>query len=676
MQPLRANRTAGRRLLVAASLLLLGACASEPRYTPSALDEAEAAGRLEAVYAELRAPKSGLARLGGDDEAELAAVVERLVRRDLAALRARLDAARLPAPTEGLVPLSTFAEVSELVDAPARWSPVGRARAVTMLTEEEARTRAAIAERRRQAIVLPRREHLARLALYDQIGALGGAGSAEAIAAGQQRAESRSALVQTARSALIADRIADADAALAMLREIDAAHLELPRLDALLRLLQINAAMREAYDSAAQLAAWESLEVLASEMPLAELRPEGNFALSELRASQLVRAGGALAADRFGECHEALLQARMLGKVLDEMLPPPEENRFVDRLQRAADAAAARGESALEYGYRMVMHEMQPDYPMLRLTLQEAAERVREAALAPIDIVTTGDSEAAQVVAAGLAERLAARLANHLPHDLRLIAIRPLLPPMADPATAAREERAAAEAAGPSAAPPVAAPSTGEAQWELLLDVADAGIDIESVESLQRQRVQTDTVRVANPEHAAWAALPSGERAAAPEPPATVDTPIVEEVAIGVTRHRQRARLEMRYHLLETTPSGELFADAITLDRVVEGESHGAIEIGAYVLPARAAGLPAAAEMIDALVDEATVAVGKRLETIFGNNVARQTALAERAAVEATPLLEIEHHAAALAVAEAKGTSTAALRSALRERVLARRIAS
>ena len=105
MQPLRANRTAGRRLLVAASLLLLGACASEPRYTPSALDEAEAAGRLEAVYAELRAPKSGLARLGGDDEAELAAVVERLVRRDLAALRARLDAARLPARTEGLVPL-------------------------------------------------------------------------------------------------------------------------------------------------------------------------------------------------------------------------------------------------------------------------------------------------------------------------------------------------------------------------------------------------------------------------------------------------------------------------------------------------------------------------------------------------------------------------------------------
>ncbi|HEY5761659.1 MAG TPA: hypothetical protein VIS73_00480, partial [Rhodocyclaceae bacterium] len=136
--------------------------------------------------------------------------------------------------------------------------------------------------------------------------------------------------------------IPDAEAALTMLREIDATQPELPRLESLLRLLQINAAMREAYDSAAQAAAWESLETLAVEGPLADLRPEGDFALSELRSSQLVRAGGALAADRLGECREALLQARVLARVLGDVAAPPEENRFVDRLQRAADAAAAR----------------------------------------------------------------------------------------------------------------------------------------------------------------------------------------------------------------------------------------------------------------------------------------------------------------------------------------------
>ncbi|HEY5761989.1 MAG TPA: hypothetical protein VIS73_02150, partial [Rhodocyclaceae bacterium] len=457
--------------------------------------------------------------------------------------------------------------------------------------------------------------------------------------------------------------IPDAEAALTMLREIDATQPELPRLESLLRLLQINAAMREAYDSAAQAAAWKSLETLAAEGPLADLRPEGDFALSELRSSQLVRAGGALAADRLGECREALLQARMLARVLGDVAVPPEENRFVDRLQRAADAAAARGESALEYGYRMVMHEMQPDYPMLRLTLQEAAERAREAALAPVAIVTAGDSEAAQIVAVALADRLSARIAARMPHDLRLVSIRPLLPPMPDPATAA--------------APPAASvAATGEAQWEMLLDVADAGVEIETTEQMQRQRVQTEIVPIANPEHAAWAALPASERGTTPEPPATIGQPIVENVMIGVTRQRQRARLVMRYHLLETTPTGDLVGDSISLDRVVEGESHGAVEIGAFVLPARRADLPTPEQMVAALVDEAVVAIGERLETLFGDNVARQTALAERAAVEATPLLEIEHRAAALAVAEAKGSATAELRSALRERVLARRIAN
>jgi hypothetical protein len=658
-------------------VVLLAACASEPKYSPRALDEAEAAGRLESIYQELRAPKTGMARLtGGDAEADLLAVTERLVRRDLTALRGALDAARLPAPNRGLVPLSAFAGFAPLVEAPARWSAGGRERAVTLLTEERAKTLAAIADRRRQVIALPRSDYLARLSLAAEVAALGGEGSAEAAALAPQREASIAALIQDARSAIAADRADAADAVLATLRSIDPGNTALPRFAKLVRLLRVNAATRKAADADAQDAAWRSLEALAAEVQLAELRPEADATLSELRAAQLVRAGAALAADRLADCYAALRRARVIARTLGDAQPPPEENRFIDRLQRAADAAAARSASALEYAYRLLMHELQPDTPMLRVTLQEAAARVRESAAATLAIRAQANSEATHALARWLAEQLGARLADRLRHDLRVagIGVEPLpLPLPAEATAAAGSELSPAAATEPPAGP--AAALAEPVDWQVGLQVETALVESDSVEALRRQRVRTDTRRRANPEHAAWTALPARERALRPEPPAALETPILEEVVIGVFQHRRRARLKLDYRLLSRQAGNEamreLFADTIDLERSLEGESHGAIEVGEFTLPAREAGLPADAELIATLADEALATIVERLRVALAGQADRHLVLASAAAADKAPLAEVGHRASALVIVEDSGGEAAALREALRDALLA-----
>lgn len=682
-----------RRLGAALLCSLLAACASEPKYSPRALDEAEAGGRLEAIYQELKAPKSGMARLtAGDDEADLQAVVERLVRRDLEALRRQLDAARLSAPTAGLVPLSAFSGFAAAVEAPARWSAAGRERAVTLLTEERAKTLAAIADRRRQMLMQPRSAHMQRLALAAEVAALGGDGSAEAAALEQHRESAVTALLQDARSAIAADRADAADMALATLRQIDPGNGALPRLAHLLRLLRINAETRNAADPAAQQVAWQALEALAAELPLGELRPEADSALSELRSAQLVRASAALAADRLADCYAALGRARVIAGVLGETAPPPEENRFIDRLQRSADAAAARGASALEYGYRMVMHELQPETPMLRVTLQEAADRVREAALGTLAIRARANTEASQVLARWLVEQLGQRLGQRLPRDLRVVGARVDLPPAQLPAVevpSASETSGSSGAAGPAATDPQSAlpPAGGGARqadaqaaadWQVGLAIETATVEAASAETLRRQRVRTDTRQRSNPEHATWAALPEAERSLRPEPPATIELPVFEEVSIGVVQHRRRARLKLDYRLSGvepgSSPSGEaareLLADTIDLDRSIEGESHGAIEVGEFTLPARDAGLPADGALLAALAEEALATIVERLQVLLAGQANRHLAAAEAAAA-GQPLVEVEHRAAALLLMEDGGTDVAPLREALRQALLA-----
>jgi predicted small lipoprotein YifL len=663
--------------LVALLALVVAGCAAKgPQYSPAALDQAEADGRLEAIHAELNAPKGGLARLSAGDQAvDRANVAERLVRRDLAQLSAALDGQRLSPPLPPRVPLARFAGFAELAALPGRWGPQGGERAAALLRSEEAKTREAIAERRRRAAALPAREHLARLALLAEIAALGGEGSAEAAALEPARREAAAALEREVLAALAADRPAVAEAGLAALATVAPEAAELPRLRAIARLLTINAAMRSAFDASQQELAWQRLEALAAEWPLALLRPEADAALSELRAAQLVRASAALIAERLADAREATLRARRLAGVLGERYVPPEENAYVGRLQRAAEAAAARGDPVREYGYRLLVEDMQPGYPGLHQTLRgvvatlgaSAPRRVAiavDALSAPTGEVpaaedapatavqppaspppeSAADPALARIVATaaagdpgGLAQRVAAQLAGQLaerlPHDLRVVA-------------------------------------GGSSDYTIAATLVDALIEREAVAGWQTRQVPDLARRLTNPAHAEWAALPPGERGQRAAPPEVIAVPEVEPRSLPVTHLRKRARLAIEFRLVAA--AGPLLSDLVSVARAAE-TAHGlAVLLGAIGDdPAVEAPLPDDGEMLDALAAEAVQAIVERLAAPLSGAETAHAALADAALAAGDVEAALRHRASALAIAERKRLDAVAFRNAFTDLLLA-----
>lgn len=663
--------------------LLFGGCAEAPKYPPAVLEQAAAAGRLEAIHVELAA---AVRREQSADEALLAdlrAVTDRLVSRDLDALRAELEAARLPVgvPGAGLVPLTAFAGFAAAVDAPGRWSGAGRERAVTIVTTENARTQGAIGEARRVAIALPRAEHAERLRRYAEIAALGGPGSAEEAAWKRLAVDTASSLRQEALSAIAADRPDAAAALLATLRALpgpaatdSAAELApyLERLASVVRLLRVNAVMRLAGSQGAGdsvESAWSALDALDREVALAGLRPEGDAALGELRAAALRQAAAAQSAGRLDAAYGALLRSRWLARLLEIRATSAAEDAFVDRLQRLADTAAARGEYATELACRLVVGELQPDYPMLPVTLQEARQRVREDAVPRVALAPWRDGGQVDGLGIALAARLHAVLGERLRDDVRFAAEAPAALVAPESAAAGSESLAPGSAAAGSATGPAPGRSP---RWRLSGEVREAALTIQTDERLDRRRVQTDTQRRDNPAFREWTALAPEARGQAPAPPETLDVPVYENIAIGITTVRKQARLSVAVELIDVGSGGRVvLAETANGTREALGERSGAIELGEFVQPARADPLPADGEMIDALAAEAITQLAERVVATLAGQEQARLALAVAARAAGDRAAELAHRAAALVIAEDKGLEAAALRDALRETLLA-----
>lgn len=650
MHAVRQQRVGTRRrpwaCLVLGLAVLLGACASGPKYSPQALEIAESEGRLEAIYAELTAPKSGLDRLKPDAEADLRAVIDRLVRRDLAALSADIDRRRLPAPVQGYVPLTAFPEFEPAIDAVGRWSAVGRERARTVVTTEMARTNDAIALRRLEALSLPREQVARRLDKFDQMGLLGGPGSTEAQEAVQQREQAVNALLGETRTAIRADRADSVAARLAILATVAPDHPELARLNAILDLMRINQAMREATGDAARDAVWLRLEALTEKTDLSALRPEAEASLIELRSAQLVDAGAALAADRMANCRQALLRARQLARVLGEHRRPPEETAYVDRLQRAADAAAARSAFGLEFGYRLAVREIQADYPMLQVTLAESAQRVWEDSVPGVAVEAVALNDADRDLAVSLAAKLSAAIGGQLANDLRLV----------------RLPTKEGDAAGSASASPPALTLTAA--------VVRARVDTTENERMERMRVRTGTRLITNPEHARWMRLPEAERGD-PAPPPEIAQPVMEDVSVGVVTRHKTARLEAACRVLRTADGRTPVDENLSLTASAEGMRSGAVEIGEFVQAERRDPLPDDRAMLEGLVGEVVTHCSDQMAKEFGALEQRLAALADAAQAAADVGAAIRLRSAAIVVGERKSVDLGAQRERLRDAVLA-----
>ncbi len=647
------------RLAAAALTALLGlACAgAQPTvYTEDELATAESADNLEALYERASAD---LAEMDPESDAAertretLAEVGGRLA----AALESEVDAevekARLP---DGLVPRDAIVRARSRIGEMERWAPDQHAAFDAKLGQELSKTENEIAVERAKLGGLAEDQALTRLEILERLGELSGTGSPEQA----QYVEQRLAIVEDMRTqastALEQENLDEAQRVLSMLREAEPEDTEVST-----RLVAVDEQVfeRDFWNSLEQGdpdAAYAAFATLASSSSFETLKPGLEGSADKMSNYFGALAAGATEEGNYADAYRWFLQARgiqeSLGHEVDSL--GPEEHLFVEKMQAAYLKARDADQPGLAWAYLSVIEDLSPMTPSLRRQLRETREQVVNAATRRLTAFPfVEDEQATGDFGEAIGSKVIQYLFESIPQDVRIIEREQLSDILREREMAGAGNQEAAELAS--------------ADYLVQGNILEAKVDTVDKQGRKTLRVVTEHREERNPKFDAWLALPDGQRAKTPEPPATVVRPIKEDVRFDVTIHRKVGIFSTSYRLIDAKSAKVMFADSVRRKIEHMDESNEGIELGEFSMPFKLAELPSDTEILTQLADEVSLEIGRRIAERLKDPEDRYRSTAERFASEGNYAGASEQAAYAVVLLERKGKESEELRRVLRE---------
>ncbi len=394
-----------------------------------------------------------------------------------------------------------------------------------------------------------------------------------------------------------------------------------------------------------------ALADLMRELPdLAPLHKELQPKLGEL-ADYFAAVGGdrVMQGDFLGAFH-AFLQAHAVRRATG--VSGDEEVGFLDLLARRARAALAARRPGLALGCYYLIRDLDPTYPELRHGLREAGDAILDASLKRVATLEFGSPEGAAQIGKVVSAKVTQYLFQKAADDVRIVE-RGMLDQIL------REHEIDSIQGGDAKL------NLAGADYLIQGTVMEARVESSQFAGQKRERAVTGHRQVANPDHAAWEALPPEKRAARPEPVKSLEEPITEDVSYKVTVFRKVAAVAVSYRIVDAATTKVLFADSVRAQKEVEDESTEGVKLGEFSIPFKMARLPSDMELLDRLAESVSNQIGEALLRFVGEPEAAFAREATRLEEEEDELGACEPCASALVLAQRKGKEIEGLRRRL-----------
>lgn len=601
--------------LLSLSVILLTACAApKPLATPEEIAQAERTGTLSSLYNQAKSGLVGKDRNRSKD-APLFAQLDSIGRKlavDLDnRLRGQIDQSRL---LNGIAPLNVLTEARTAAEPMRVWEPsrhdiltrdIARESAITEKAVREAEARlAALPEpaQRKQRDVLTELEQLTGDTRY-----------------GDRRNTMLSRLRAQYDEAFATDNF---ETALRLLDELPPeGNTELTRVDLQTRLFERRFNESLADDRPDE--AYRLFLTLAESPYFNDVKERIGPTGTDMANYFVALGANAVAAGNMGDAWRWFTQARDVRMRLDGRVEAvPEEKPFVTRMQRGHDNAMKEKLWGVALGHAYVVQDFDPAFPTLARDIRAAEDEVNRAAIRSARIAAFTSAAGIADYSGTIATRITEHLFQQIPEDLRIIAS-----------------------------------DSGNAPLSYIVSgsIDEARVETDDKQTRKTTRVVTQKgVMTRNPKYDEWLKLTERDRQRVPQPPAQLPVDRQEDISYTVTQLRKTGHFSVAFRVVDATSGNVVFTDSLTIKRELADEGNEGVELGQFVLPARAATLPADIEILSQLTNEASQEIGKRLATELGSLERRYAEEGRMAGANGNTIEAAERYAAAVAVGRRK----------------------
>jgi hypothetical protein len=648
-------------LLSVFSFGLVASCAAPPppRYTVEDVQSAADTGSLAMLYDQMKAELSD-PTLTEEQQASLELRVgdagRRLAQDSEREIRASLDASELPS---GLVPLQAYDAQEARLEQIKGWNPGAYQQVAADVTKGRKTTQDVIAAKKAEVAELGEDRVTEKLAAYEELGMLYGPGTDEQREYAAQRDEVVDALRVEATRALANEDYSDAQRMLAIVAAVDPTDAsvegDLVEIDAKLFEQRFYEALeRDKPDDA-----YQALITLAQAPNFDKVRPRLEDS-GDVMAEYFVALGaGATESGDVIDAYRWFGQARDIRSQLGLANPTQvqEEQPFIAEMHRRFEIADSQKLHGLAWGYLNVINALEPGAPVLRRELRETREKVLQKAVKRLSAATFEDTnrsggEFGDTVTAKIVQYLF----ENLPDDVRIIE---------------REKLAAIETERGFSKDRV---DLMAVDFLIQGNILEAKVDVSKHPQKKRFRVVTERETVPNPDWVQWNGMTEKERKKAGLTQPTSATMVVErkeDISIDVTFHRKVGVFSVSYRVIDADTAKVLFADTQRVKREVEDSSSDGVELGDFKQEFKVANLPSDVEILGALADEVSGAVGAKLAGVFANPESRYADDAARFVREGNYIDASQQYAYAVVLTDRKDLDATALRRDLQSAAVA-----
>lgn len=283
------------------------------------------------------------------------------------------------------------------------------------------------------------------------------------------------------------------------------------------------------------------------------------------------------------------------------------ELKFIDYIARRLTGYVEKQQWVPAYGFASILQELNPEHALI----QDNAVQINNALLQEAGIKV--------VAQAFMNVERGSSLGGHLVNDIA----------QAIDANGQQRIRIIQEAVNKTA---VAKKPNAASYYFLSGEILDASVSSKQTALEESKTVQTSVQRVENPDYIAWTQLKKREQKNIPEPAATIEVPVEEQVVIQKTQIEKQALLSVAYRL--TSVNGQVvFADAIKQEANVSDESITGLQQGLFEQQAKQAILPDNASLLDELSKTIAAQIAGKITAQSDSLEANLLKLADQAVV-------------------------------------------
>ncbi len=269
------------------------------------------------------------------------------------------------------------------------------------------------------------------------------------------------------------------------------------------------------------------------------------------------------------------------------------EKKFVDFIDKRVAEYVSQSLLIPAFGNLAILQELMPGHPTVLKYVQKLNDDVL--AESAIKIISTGftDNNVNKSVGSLVVAKIIQELMKLMPAQVQII-----------------EGPVVASNYMPSQ---IITMPNSSAYYILSGEVLDATLNKTEESSSVTKRVLTSYIQEPNPSYNEWLDLSKRKQKEIPQPPATIQKPVEEDVVIEKTTIEQRAVLSVAYRLANAISASVVFSDAPTQKETVTTENVKGVQAGLFVQEPQNAPVRSDAEIMDMLASTLAIEAAEKI---------------------------------------------------------------